>query len=109
MQTEPANKQMFDPSFIKKRWPRAAPAWERVERACDEIRRLEALHGTDSPAVIVAREAVKMAKRLYEDAATADERDHLREKSGAIKCECGVIRAIGSGGHRCLSCDRKLS
>ncbi len=108
MQTEPANKQMFDPRF-KKKWPRAAPAWERVERACDEITKLEALHGADSTAVIVAREAVKAAKRLYEDATAADQRDHLREKAGVIKCECGVARTIGSGGHRCLSCDRKLS
>lgn len=113
MHTAPPNK------MVKvDRWPRAKPAHDAYERACERAAELEARDRFDSPAVLAARQAVLDADKAYKAAVHADERERLNAAavpeirfqgvaSPRVKCACGSWLDPETEG-RCPDCHRRL-
>jgi len=108
MQPAPPNKMVK-----ANRWPRAKPAHEAYERACERVSELEQRKPNDSPAMIAARQAVAEAGKAYRQAVLADKREFPDTKwhglaSPRIKCQCGLWLDPQCDGPRCPYCNRRL-
>lgn len=113
MQETPPNKQAPEKP-VRNKWPRAKPAFEGYERACEAVTEAECRHGVDSPAAMVAREKLVASQQSYHAAVLLDEKEHatLLEKehsrANRVKCRCGSWNDPEKDGNRCPDCYRPI-